>query len=56
MTIKNYDYFLGSISFTMGCILFTLDAIKQKPISKTLVAGCLLFDIGCIFFMKDSLK
>lgn len=55
MTIHNYDYFLGSSTFMLGCICFTVDAIKQRPISKPLVTGCLLFDVGCIFFIKDSL-
>lgn len=56
MTIKNYEYFLGSSTFMMGCIFFTVDAIKQRPISKPLLAGCILFDLGCLFFIKDSLK
>tara|TARA_R110002074_G_scaffold377777_1_gene555366 strand:- start:405 stop:575 length:171 start_codon:yes stop_codon:yes gene_type:complete len=56
MTITNYDYFLGSITFMLGCLLFTADALQQKPVSKPLVVGCVLFDLGCVFFIKDSLK
>ena len=49
------DYFLGSAAFSLGCIAFTVDAVKTKPLNKTILAGCLLFDLGCIFFIKDSL-
>ena len=56
MIINNIDYFLGSTTFMLGCISFTIDAIKQKPINKAILAGCLLFDLGCVFFIKDSLK
>jgi hypothetical protein len=56
MNINNYDYFLGSTSFMLGCISYTIDAIRQDNINFYILSGCILFDIGCIFFIKDSLK
>ena len=49
------DYFLGSAFFTLGCISFTIDAIRQKEKNYYLISGSILFDIGCVFFIKDSL-
>ena len=48
------DYKIGSWFFMSGCLMFTLDTIKRKPISKPLLLGCNLFNIGCIFFLKDA--
>ncbi len=50
------DYLAGSVTFGLGCILFTIDALKTKPIKKPLLAGCLLFNLGCGFFIKDAIK
>ena len=33
-----------------------MESIKQKPINKAILAGCLLFDLGCIFLLKIHLN
>jgi hypothetical protein len=48
------NYFSGSLAFTAGCICFTIDAIRVRPVNKVLLAGCILFDVGCVFFLLDS--
>jgi len=48
------NYKIGSWLFMSGCLMFTLDTIKKKPISKPLFLGCNLFNLGCIFFLKDA--
>ena len=53
---KYSDYLAGSTTFGLGCICFTVDALKMKPVSKPLLAGCMLFNLGCVFFIKDALN
>lgn len=53
--LKN-DYFLGSATFAVGCLLFTADAIQAKPLNVSILTGCIFFDIGCLFFLKDALR
>lgn len=50
------DYQKGNYSFLFGSLLFTLDTIKKKPISKPCLAGCMFFNLGCVYFLKDSYK
>ena len=52
----NYNYLLGSTSFSLGCIAFTVDALKTAPRNRILITGCLLFDLGCVFFMNDAIN
>ena len=54
--VKYSDYLAGSTTFGLGCICFTVDALKMKPVSKPLLAGCMLFNLGCVFFIKDALN
>jgi hypothetical protein len=49
------DYFFGSLLFSIGSLLLTIDAFKQQNRNYYLIFGTVLFDIGCVFFMKDSL-
>jgi hypothetical protein len=53
---KINDYLAGSVTFGLGCIAFTIDAFKAKPVSKPIVVGCMLFNLGCCFFIKDALN
>ena len=39
MNINNYDYFLGSTSFMLGCISYTIDAIRQDNINFYILSG-----------------
>lgn len=50
------DYFIGSSLFTLGCLSYTIDALKQEKINKLVLIGCVCFDLGCLFFIKDSLS
>ena len=50
------DYFIGSSLFTLGCLSYTIDAIKQEKINKFVLVGCICFDLGCLFFIKDSIS
>lgn len=51
--MTNWNYLIGVYSFTVGCLSFTTDAVKSRPIRKEYLIGCLLFDIGCAFFIAD---
>lgn len=48
------EYQKGTISFGVGCIIFTYDAYKLK--NRRLLLGCILFDIGSYYFMKDAFR
>jgi hypothetical protein len=48
------SYKLGTHSFLLGSIMFTLDAIKHK--NRLTFAGCMLFNIGCVFFEIDAYR
>ena len=50
------DYQKGNYSFLFGSLLFTFDALKQKPIPKSCLLGCVFFNLGCVYFLKDSYK
>ena len=50
------DYFIGSSLFALGCLSYTIDAIKQEKINKFVLVGCICFDLGCLFFIKDSIS
>mgnify|MGYP001447946215 CR=1 FL=1 len=43
-------------SFLSGSLLFTLESLKNKPISKLGFIGCMFFNVGCIYYIKDSYK
>ena len=46
------DYFLGCAFFTLGCLSFTIDALKQKERNYYLISGSVLFDIGVCFLSQ----
>ena len=46
----------GSFLFLSGSLLFTLESLKNKPISKLSFIGCMFFNVGCIYYIKDSYK
>ena len=48
------SYQLGTHSFLLGSIIFTMDAIKHK--NRLAFTGCMLFNIGCVFFEIDAYK
>ena len=50
------NYKKGCFTFLIGSLAFTQDALKQKPISKPYLIGCMFFNIGCFYFIKDSYK
>tara|TARA_B100001173_G_C15806664_1_gene470114 strand:+ start:64 stop:240 length:177 start_codon:yes stop_codon:yes gene_type:complete len=51
--MNNIPLFLGILFYTIGCIAYTYDALKSKPINKVVLAACICFDIGSLFFMID---
>jgi hypothetical protein len=51
--MKDIILFLGILFYTIGCIAYTYDALKSKPINKVVLAACICFDIGSLFFMID---
>ena len=51
--MKDIILFLGILFYTIGCIFYTYDAIKSKPINKVVLTACICFDIGSLFFMVD---
>ena len=50
------DYFLGSAFFTLGCLSFTIDALKQKERNYYLISGSFYLTLGVCFLSKDSLS
>ena len=44
-------YLTGLISFLLGCLCFTYDAIRAK--NPALITGSILFDLGCVLFFLD---
>ena len=46
-------YASGVYAFTFGCLCFTADALRSKPIRRFYLVGCVLFDVGCAFFLVD---
>ena len=48
--------FFGTVSYTIGCIFFTVNTIKQEPKNKILLAGCIFFDIGSILYLIDYIN
>ena len=50
----NANYALGVYAFSLGCVSFTIDAIRSRPLRGAYLTGCLLFDIGCGFFLADA--
>ena len=51
--MNSIPLFLGILFYTIGCITYTYDAIKSKPINKVVLTACICFDIGSLFFMVD---
>ena len=51
--MNSIPLFLGILFYTIGCIFYTYDAIKSKPINKVVLTACICFDIGSLFFMID---
>ena len=51
--MKDIILFLGILFYAIGCIFYTYDALKSKPINKVVLTACICFDIGSLFFMID---
>lgn len=50
------DYFLGSITFAVGSVAYTVDALYyQAPRNRLVIFGCAMFNVGCAFFLKDAI-
>jgi hypothetical protein len=45
--------FFGILFYCIGCLIYTYDALKTRPINKQVLAACICFDIGSFFFMLD---
>ena len=50
----NILYASGVYAFTFGCMSFTLDSLKTRPLNRRYLVGCILFDVGCGFFILDA--
>lgn len=48
------QYAAGVYAFTLGCLAFTIDAVRARPLRRFYLCGCVLFDVGCIFFILDA--
>lgn len=49
----DWIYASGVYAFTLGCLSFTVDSLRSKPIRRFYLVGCVLFDVGCVFFLMD---
>ena len=50
----NWNYIVGVYAFTLGCLSFSVDAIRSRPINRSYLFGCIMFDVGCAVFIADA--
>lgn len=50
----NVLYAAGVYAFTLGCVAFSVDAVRTRPLNRWYLFGCIMFDAGCAFFLADA--